>query len=253
MGPEKLRGGVYLIPCPYNTTVDLDNTFLVKDPHRKNKILLDKRCAACNANFSLTNFFRRYGLIPHQPQECCGFKACTQLPWYGTKYCRAHIFDYTSLHRYGHWDVKDLQECFTVALSRRWSFDRNYVKVIARTAEVEAGKKPGSDLVILDVEFLPASSQLLEFAIVEKVSGTVLIDTKVKHKNGLTFVSDKRNLFCEWISYRKACKVFGRKDPCVTGDGPDVDEIAEMLKNAGITHHTIILVWHTSNKDLSLL
>jgi hypothetical protein len=127
------------------------------------------------------------------------------------------------------------------------------VKVIARTAEVEEGKRPGSDLVILDVEFLPASSQLLEFAIVEKVSGKVLIDTKVKHKNGLTFVSDKRNLFCEWISYRKACKVFGRKDPCVTGDGPDVDEIAEMLKNAGITHHTIILVWHTSNKDLSLL
>ncbi len=70
-------------------------------------------------------------------------------------------------------------------MQQPWSCLAKYDIVRQRTIEIQQGKRPGSDLVLLDTEFSPVSLQLWEFSTVEKVSGTCLIDTCVKHKNGL--------------------------------------------------------------------
>jgi hypothetical protein len=75
-------------------------------------------------------------------------------------------------------------------MSRRWSFDGDYEKVMVRTTEIKDGKRPGSDLVILDDEYQP-SGQLLELAIIEKISSNIVIDTRVKHEDGLNHISNK--------------------------------------------------------------
>lgn len=49
-------------------------------------------------------------------------------------------------------------------------------------SDILQGKRQGSDLVILDDEFSLASRQLWEFAIIERVSGKVLINTTIKHQ-----------------------------------------------------------------------
>jgi hypothetical protein len=254
IGPETLPGNVFPTPCPYNTTIDLDNAFLEKYNGRrtKNTIRLDKRCAACLATFRLRACFRKYGLIPDQPQKCCTFKLCTQPPWRGTKCCYTHFSVYASLQRGGHGDLRDLQKSFTTAMSRRWSFDGNYEKAMVRTTEIKEGKRPGSDLVILDDEYLP-SGQLLELTIIEKISGNILIDTRVKHEDGLNHTSNKGDPLIELISHRQATKFFAKKNISVTANSLDADEIAEVLKNAGITEQTMFLVWHVTYKDLSLL
>ena len=56
----------------------------------------------------------------------------------------------------------------------------------------------------------------------------------------------------ELISYCQATKLFA-KNISVTAHSLDADEIADVLKNAGITVQTMFLVWHVTYKDLSLL
>jgi hypothetical protein len=43
---------------------------------------------------------------------------------------------------------KIYKKSFKAAMSRRWSFDGDYEKVMVRTTEIKEGKRPGSDLVI---------------------------------------------------------------------------------------------------------
>jgi hypothetical protein len=50
-----------------------------------------------------------------------------------------------------------------------------------RIENIPQGKRPGSDLVVLDDEFSHASHQLWEFAIIEYLSGDTLINTTVEH------------------------------------------------------------------------
>lgn len=50
---------------------------------------------------------------------------------------------------------------------------------MSRAAEIRAGRRQGTDLVILDVEF-GRSGQVKEVALIKYVSGRVLLDTLVK-------------------------------------------------------------------------
>ncbi|KAJ3512791.1 hypothetical protein NM208_g15276 [Fusarium decemcellulare] len=129
-----------------------------------------------------------------------------------------------------------------------WTYPGTYDVVRRRTSEIQQQKRYGSDLVVLDTEFSPASLQLWEFSIVEKVSGKCLIDTCVKHRNGLNHAS--RTGILRTTSKNKANTIY--KSPRRT-TALTADEIAEKLVAAGITPNTIFIVWHYGKADLRLL
>ena len=138
-------------------------------------------------------------------------------------------------------DIRVLQQCISTAKSKRCNFDSNFEAAITRTAEIRADKQLGSDLVVLDLEFLPSSGQTLEVAVVESVSGRVLLDTKVKHEC-LNLLSNKLDYMAGSSGFIMARKFLGKSFEDWTQNGQDVNAIAKALKSTGITKQTIILV-----------
>lgn len=253
-GPGSLRDTVLLlqyIPCPFKTTLDLDNAFLKKEDGRIGRIVkLSKRCAACDANNTLRKLLRSPELTSDHATGCCSSKHCFKPSWGDTKFCYKHLARELESLKCRKPDFKGLKETLTAAMSKQWVPTEDLNVVMALTAEIEEGKRLGSDLVILDAEYVP-SGKLLEFTIIEKLSGNVLIDIKVRH-NYFHSAPDEVNPMGKkhLITHRKALKFWGpaRKGWGQEGLGPD--DIAKELKKVGITQRTVFIVWATSYKDI---
>jgi hypothetical protein len=74
---------------------------------------------------------------------------------------------------------------FKSATRQEWTFQPQYNIVRSRMEEILQGRRAGTDLIILDDEFSPASQQLWEFAMIERVSGKILLNTTIDHHGAL--------------------------------------------------------------------
>ncbi|KAI3330212.1 hypothetical protein F4824DRAFT_492409 [Ustulina deusta] len=85
---------------------------------------------------------------------------------------------------------------------------------------------------------------------IERVSGKILINTIIDHQDIITH-NTKALPFWSYIARSKAKAVYSstRKDI----SHMDVHEVALKIQQVGITQDTIILVYHTSTFDLTLL
>jgi hypothetical protein len=139
---------------------------------------------------------------------------------------------------------------FRTAARERWIAPVNYSIVRQRISDISKGKRPDSDLVILDDEFSIASKQLWEFSLIERVSGKVLINTTIAHEHGLNHaVLGSRCV--KMVSEMHAKAVFSSKRKKI--DRMTVHQVAAKLKEAGIGPETIVLVWAVNNVDLKIL
>ncbi|KAK4697534.1 hypothetical protein P7C71_g554, partial [Lecanoromycetidae sp. Uapishka_2] len=75
--------------------------------------------------------------------------------------------------------MESLRETFDFAARRKWKPQPQYDIVRRRILEIQQDKRPGADPVVLDDEFSPASRRLWDFAMIERVSGNVLINACV--------------------------------------------------------------------------
>lgn len=149
--------------------------------------------------------------------------------------------------------INTFREVFQSAAQKMWISPPYYDIVRRRASDIGQGKRPGSDLVILDDEFSPASRQLYEFAMIEGISGKILINTCIAHENGLDHGSmGGDSFFLRNMSQNKAATVFSSNRPADT-ERLKANEIALRLQEAGINQDTIILVWSLGKYDLTLL
>ena len=119
---------------------------------------------------------------------------------------------------------------------------------MSRAAETRAGHRQGTDLVILDIEF-NRTGQVKEVALIEYVSGRV--DTLVKPQAPPELSQLKlarRRGFIDHLWSRKL-------DSSGTNTDQDLDvwAIAKALEDSGVTKDSVILVWHSTYYDLTLL
>jgi len=147
-------------------------------------------------------------------------------------------------------DLRLARGKFESAARKQWTFPPSYDIVRERIEDILHGKRPGSDLVVLDDEFSPASHQLWEFAMIERISGDAVINTIIEHQDGLEHYSLGENPFLAFCSRAKAKSVFL---PSRNIDHMNIHKIAETLQRKGISQDTIILVYHKTRMDLKLL
>jgi len=184
----------------------------------------------------------------------CQVQGCDQIAFHKSGRCLRHL-DYLlkmSHQKKIEFDIGAVQKTFNSAACKTWSFPPDYNIVRKRIEEIQMGKRPGSDLVILDDEFSPASRQLWEFTIIERVSGRVLISTCVEHKDGVSHHTQGAHPWATWVSRLKAQTVYSPSHVQSTGR-MNADQIALKLREAGITQDTVFLVYHQGKTDLSLL
>jgi len=87
------------------------------------------------------------------------------------KYCRKHIISGVKAASLD-WNSRKLRDTLIPALRGQWTYCSEYGRVLARAAEIKEGKRPGSDLVVCDAEYIGVSIELLEVAMMEALSGT---------------------------------------------------------------------------------
>lgn len=144
------------------------------------------------------------------------------------------------------------------ALGRKWPIQPNFLIVIEQLQRVRDGREAEASLLTLDTEFISSTRRVLEVAVGEFHSGRVLLDvrgspmhhrgTSEKKPGGRPMDQAERQ-----VSFQSLRKVYGSRDQEKCSGKKTAREIAEMLKNAGVTQKSIILVWHTGPFDLTLL
>lgn len=259
-GPSSGCGHMILDRCPKEVTLDLDTAHLQRRESRGSAILrLANRCVRCYIHFQLMRFLKHRGIEAGPQSSVCASQDCNRLPVHGCAYCPLHL---SNLLQNSHksilnHSITQLQEIFKSAIRKEWRIQPQYDVVRRRTKEILQGKRPGTDLIILDDEFSPASQQLWEFAKIELVSGKVLVNTTIDHHraldhNALTSSSANSLPFWNQISQFKAKEVYSS----ARNTGPshmNVDEVAFRLRQVGISPSTVIIVYHATKFDLKLL
>lgn len=135
------------------------------------------------------------------------------------------------------------------ATSKQLTSNQNIRLAMSRAAEIRAGHRQGTDLVILDIQF-NRSGQVKEVALIEYVSGRVLLNTLVKHQAPL-------ELFQLKVAWRRGLmdQLWSRElDSSGTNTDQDLDvcAITEALQNSGVTKDFVILVWNSTYYNLTL-
>ena len=106
--------------------------------------------------------------------------------------------------------------------------------------------------MILETEFSPASSQIWEFAFIERVSGRILVNTIVNHEKGVQHNGLIDQPYLQWMRKLKGDKVYNSSWTSNIGH-LNVHEIASKIQAASIAPNTIVLVYHKSADDLRIL
>lgn len=245
--------------CPYDAVIDLDTARLIL-LQTDSRLRLDNRCVACRGILQVTALLESHNIeLEDEETEFCTFKGCEQPSSRMLGRCIQHLFDKKLQNRLLHThpkktsvDMGSLRASFESAVRKRWKSSLEYDVVRSRIFEIQEGNRAGSDLVILDTEYSVASSQLWEFALIEKVSGKVLINACIEHENGLDHNSLYENPYLRTVSLNHGYRVFSpSQSPKI--DRLNADEVAYKLQAAGITRDTVILVWHTGRTDLRIL
>lgn len=218
------------------------------------RLILDSRCVSCHVYNQVSAFLKRYEVELEDENDFCTFYGCDQLSFHGSGRCAQHLFGLVlkSYREKTTIDVRVVRETFLAMARKRWNFPSRYDIVRRRIEDILQGKRPGADLVVLDDEFSPTSQQLWEFAIIERVSGQVVINTCVEHPDGVDHDKWGAHPLLRRMSRSKAAQVFSPSRIRNTGR-MNVDEIASKLQQAGITQDTVILVYHNSTTDLRIL
>lgn len=151
----------------------------------------------------------------------------------------------------------DLNE-LGVALGKTWPIQPSFQIVIDLLQRIRDGREAEGSLLTLDTEFISFTRRVLEVAVGEVHSGKILIDVRVDHQcstEELLKMPDGRpmGLKEQRISFQSLRQVYGSTDSEKCSGKKTAREIAEMLKSAGVSQKSIILVWHVNRSDLTIL
>ncbi len=238
--------------CPGNIMIDLDTARFY---HKRTKLVLGGRCIACNFYRQLEYFLKKYGIDLQEENSECTFDGCSQVALHRSGRCTRHL---KNLLIKG-WRAKatmhfqSFQESFKHASRKQWIFPPHYQETVRqRIKGIQQGKRSGAGLVILDTEFSPASSQIWEFAFIERVSGRILVNTIVNHEKGVKHNGLIDQPYLQWMSKLKGDEVYNLSRTSNIGR-LNVHEIASKIQTASITPNTIVPVYHKSAYDLRIL
>ncbi|KAF5625155.1 zinc finger protein [Fusarium tjaetaba] len=217
--------GLILEPCPNGVVIELDTAILNNSRGRKVPTLsLDSRCVKCHAEMRMRQLTKRFD-SPHR-------------------------LDY---------DLAKLGDEFATAASERWSYPSQYAQYEATV------RKPVRDIrlngqhtgprkfVIIDTEFNPTTRELCETAIIDRVTGEVLINTVIRHTDATKTAplpSGTVGQKMEYITNQHRKKFYPSSGELAQ---MDVDQVAETLQRSGITPETIFICWHNNKFDLTIL
>lgn len=246
--------------CPHATTIDLDTArfVLTKGFNRDSRrIHVDCRCVPCHSDLQVRVWVQRCGLTGSDKFSTCNTEGCDHPCAYGSTACDLHLPNLMAIQHQIEAQKTNLQparKVFNSRLHHEWHCPSTYHQVRRFITEISQGKRPGSDLIVLDNEFSVATKQLWEFAIIEQFSGKTLVNTTIKHDNGIEHdgpAAARGSTFKSTASRVQASKIFSQSRMNI--EHRDVHQVAAKLKDIGMRPKTLVLTWHLHAADLQIL
>jgi hypothetical protein len=114
----------------------------------------------------LIHLLRYCGVDPVQATyagtSICAFERCERQCLVGYSCCANHVtYQLLDNHRGKvNSNIEQARELFNAATQKQWEYNPRYNIVRSRIKEISDSKRPGTDLIILDDEWSPASKQL---------------------------------------------------------------------------------------------
>jgi len=216
-------------------TIDLDTARL--ELHTTGGTLtLSAGCVACQVAIDMERSLIKIGVEIQPADTVCGQPGCVLRAIHMSGRCPRHLGSLLTEARRKNTatSLSAARVALESASRSRWTYPPDYNVVRFRTEEILQGSRPGSDLVVLDDEFSPASGQLWEFALIEYVSGNQLINTTVKHQDGIDHHTPGDDPFLRRMSQAKAGSVYAPSRRSRI-DHMTVREIASALQRLGLS------------------
>ncbi|KAK2137533.1 hypothetical protein NOF04DRAFT_1229451 [Fusarium oxysporum II5] len=224
-GPGLESKAFILERCQDRAIIDMNTAILTNSRGRKVPTLsLDSRCVKCHAEMRMRQLTTRFD----SPRKLS-------------------------------FDLGKLGDDFATAASKRWSCPPQYaqyeteVRKPVRDMRLNGQHTGPRKFVILDNEFNTTTRELYETAIIDRITGEVLINTVIRHTDATKApplppgaVGQKM----EYIADRHRRKFYPPNGELTQ---MDVDQVAEALHRSGITPETIFICWHNNKFDLTIL
>lgn len=221
VGPSSSgRGCTIEESCPHGNIIDLDTAQLKKMERTGQRnadlsnahqhvnpntgqvkmygagLSLPPRCVSRSTARVIREWMQEQGMVLSDSPTECQKQSCSRLAVYGSIGCADHLATLMN-------DMRTLQgpinagfeNIYEDAAKKVWtpSPKYGYDAVVQRMTEISSCKRPGSDLLLLDDEYSGASHQLWEFAIIERISGDVSINTVIDHQGRLNYATTSPN------------------------------------------------------------
>ncbi len=256
LGPMPIEKGLVVKTCPNETGIDFDTAKLRPGINEQSCPMLPARCVSCDFNVKLRQRLAHLGWEFVDSAKTCQQASCKEPTFYGTRMCVKHVaaavIDYGIKANTAGLDyLPELRKFFNKITEKTWSLPSSLHRSLA---DIQAGKTPGTALVVLDIEFSITSGQVWEVSMIEQVSGKVLLNTTIEHEHGIdhSYRIASSSRFQEFISRSKAEAVYSSMRESIISQ-MDVHQVAIKLKEIGINQNTTFLTWHKSTTDLKLL
>ena len=256
LGPMPTEKGLVVKTCPNETRIDFDTAKLQRGMNEQSCPMLAARCVSCDFEVKLRQRLIYLGWEFVASAKLCQRISCKEPTFYGTRMCVKHVAAAVAgygikANKAGLDYLVKLRELFSKTTEKTWTLPSSLRPSLA---DIQAGRIPGTALIVLDIEFSITSRQVWEVSMIEQVSGKVLLNTTIKHERGIdhSYRTASSSQFQEFMSRLKARTVYSSMRESVLSQ-MDVHQVAIKLKEIGINQNTTFLAWRKSTTDLKLL
>ena len=164
LGPMPIEKGVVVKTCPYESRIDFDTAKLRPGINEKSYPMLPARCVSCDFNVKLRQLLAHLRWGFYDSAKICQKTSCKEPLFCGTRMCVKHVAaavtDYKiKANTVGLDYLLELRKIFNKITEKTWNFPSSLHRSLA---DIQAGKTPGTALIVLDIEFSITSGQVWE-------------------------------------------------------------------------------------------
>jgi hypothetical protein len=257
-GPGLLEDNMFIREkCPFETPINPDTAYFVPSINRRETTLtLSHKCAACMVKYRWIQFLAGRGKVAGAGQEHCLHGACLLPPWQDMRYCKTHAKK--GKNSVESLEISALRKALKVRISRQWTSNKTFDKVLQRITEIEIGKMPMESLVCLDLEYDVENYYVYEIAMCTLLSNEpeVLIDAVTKIGAKPPKIGLRKNRLPPFVQEtatlpQRTREAHARKQATnrrILHTGQIVEKLRQFIKP-----DTIILTWHVNATDMTVL
>lgn len=242
LGPMPIEKGLVVKMYPNESRIDFDTAKLRPGKNEQSCPMLSARCVSCDFDVKLRQRLAHLGWEFVDSAKICQQASCKEPTRYRTRMYVKHVavavIDYGIKANTAGLDyLPELRKICNKITEKTWNLPSSLHRSLA---DIQAGKTPGTALIVLDIEFSITSGQVWEVSMIEQVYGKVLLNTTIKHEHGIDhryrIASSSR--FQEFISRSKAKAVYSSMRESDISQ-MNVHQVAIKLKEVGINQRQI--------------